>query len=79
MSAESTPAPDRPLPPELRRTPLEMTDAELAAAMRERLDEFNELWAMARARNIEVVPGLQSPLFGQPRLALASIAKKVPL
>lgn len=56
-----------------------MTDAELAAAMRERLDEFNELWAMARARNIEVVPGLQSPLFGQPRLALASIAKKVPL
>lgn len=79
MAAESTPAPDRPLPPELRRNPLEMTDAELAAAMRERLDEFNELWAMARARNIEVVPGLQSPLFGQPRLALASIAKKVPL
>jgi hypothetical protein len=79
MSAESTPAPDRPLPPELRREPLALSDEELAAALRERLDEFNELWAMARARNIGVVPGLQCPLFGQPRLALASIAKKVPL
>lgn len=78
MATEPTSADARPLPPDLRRDPLAMTDAELAAALRERLDEFNELWAMARGRNIEVVPGLQAPLFGQPRLGV-SIAKKVPL
>lgn len=76
-----TPAPfgQRPLPPDLKREPLAMADAELAAALRERIDEFNELWRMADARAIEVKIAIVGTfLGGRPKLAL-DIAKKVPL